>query len=319
MYHLGIATRVELESTMMRTDMQEAASRIRHQPASYCRGNPGSYFFEERVWRNVTSPADEIMVSRWLDVRTTSRTEEAVTPTNCYFFGVALKTTRLKLTAEHRTIFEGIMPEGTLYVSAPSRRLAARFDAPCDFLHFHVAATYFTAPKDMEHVLPTEDLNGLVLLRDELAARLAKTLLGRGERVDETFARCIGQTLALRLALLEPPRAKARALPKWRLRRVEDHVNRNLHRSIRLADLAQVAGLSRMHFAKQFRAATGYRPHEYLLHQRIEQAKSLLLETKSPLVEIALAVGFCTQAHFSTVFKHITGETPARWRCASQN
>jgi AraC-like DNA-binding protein len=51
---------------------------------------------------------------------------------------------------------------------------------------------------------------------------------------------------------------------------------------------AQVAGLSRMHFAKQFRAATGYRPHNYLLYQRIEIAKATLSSTDTPLAEIAL-------------------------------
>ena len=74
-----------------------------------------------------------------------------------------------------------------------------------------------------------------------------------------------------------------------------------------------------MHFAAQFRAATGYRPREYLLHQRIEHAKSLLSNTEMPLAEVALTVGFSTQAHFSTVFKRITSETPARWRCASKS
>jgi len=88
------------------------------------------------------------------------------------------------------------------------------------------------------------------------------------------------------------------------------------HHSRRAADLAKVAGLSRMHFAAQFRAATGYRPCEYLLHQRIEHAKSLLSNTETPLAEVALTVGFCTQAHFSTVFKRITSETLASWRCA---
>jgi AraC-like DNA-binding protein len=109
------------------------------------------------------------------------------------------------------------------------------------------------------------------------------------------------------------------ALPKWRLRRVEEHVKAHFDHCISLSDLARVAGLSRMHFAAQFRAATGYRPREYLLHQRIEHAKSLLSDSEMPLAEIALAVGFCTQAHFSTVFKRIAGETPARWRCASKN
>jgi AraC family transcriptional regulator len=86
-----------------------------------------------------------------------------------------------------------------------------------------------------------------------------------------------------------------------------------------LFELAKVAGLSRMHFAAQFRAATGYRLREYLLHQRIERAKSLLSNSETALAEVALTVGFCTQAHFSTVFKRMTGDTPARWRCASRN
>jgi len=75
-----------------------------------------------------------------------------------------------------------------------------------------------------------------------------------------------------------------------------------------------VAGLSKMHFAAQFRAATGYRPHEYLLHQRVERAKAMLSSLEMPLVEVALSVGFRAQAHFSTVFKRLTGETPGRWR-----
>ncbi len=118
----------------------------------------------------------------------------------------------------------------------------------------------------------------------------------------------------------EPPQVRPRvnALPKWRLRRVEQYVADHFDRCISLSELANVAGLSRMHFAAQFRAATGYRPREYLLQHRIEQAKTLLATTERPLAEIALAVGFSTQAHFSTVFKRISAQSPARWRLASK-
>lgn len=121
------------------------------------------------------------------------------------------------------------------------------------------------------------------------------------------------------LARPELPRAKVNALPKWRLRRVEQHIVAHFERNISLSELADVAGLSRMHFAAQFRAATGYRPREYLLNHRIEHAKSLLTTTQHPLAEIALAVGFSTQAHFSTVFKRISSQTPARWRATATN
>jgi AraC-like DNA-binding protein len=101
------------------------------------------------------------------------------------------------------------------------------------------------------------------------------------------------------------------------LKRVREFVNAHLDDALSLGDLAAVAGLSRMHFAAQFRAATGYSPHEYLLYQRIESAKSMLSGTDMSLAEVALSVGFQTQPHFSTVFKRHTGESPARWRRAN--
>lgn len=277
----------------------------------------------ERRWRQLEQGLDgaikDITISRWMDAENTCRREEATTPADRYFIGIALRTTRLRLTRERQIIFDGVMPAGTLYVSAPSKQLSAQFDAPFDFLHFHVPAGYLAVQRSTTRIIAAEDLNDLVLLRDSFAGQLAKALLENGDPADRSFARCVGQTLAMHVARLEFPRTKVNALPKWRLRRVEEYVKANFDRCITLSDLAKVAGLSRMHFAAQFRAATGYRPREYLLHQRVEQAKSLLSGTETSLAEIALAVGFCTQAHFSTVFKRITGETPARWRCASRD
>jgi AraC-like DNA-binding protein len=106
----------------------------------------------------------------------------------------------------------------------------------------------------------------------------------------------------------------ARALQPWRLKRVLDYVDQNLSARLTLQDLATVSGLSRMHFAAQFRAAIGVRPHEYLLQQRIRYAEELLKQATIPLVEVALSVGFQTQAHFTTVFKRIAGTTPSDWR-----
>jgi AraC-like DNA-binding protein len=279
--------------------------------------------YGERHWRqlghSVCGATEDIEISRWTDPGNTSRREEATTPADRYFIGIALKTTRLRLSRGRQTIFEGVMPAGTLYVSAPLKQLSAQFDAPFDFLHFHVSADYFRMQGSTTPFIPAEDLNDLVLLRNSFAEQLAKALIENRDTDDRKFARCIGQTLAMHVARLECPRSRVNALPKWRLRRVEEFVKANFDRCVSLSDLAEVAGLSRMHFAAQFRTATGYRPREYLLHQRIEQAKSLLSDTETPLAEIALAVGFCTQAHFSTVFKRITGETPARWRSVSRN
>ncbi|OPY98760.1 AraC family transcriptional regulator [Bradyrhizobium sacchari] len=107
-----------------------------------------------------------------------------------------------------------------------------------------------------------------------------------------------------------------RSLQKWRLKRVMQYIDDNLDAKVTLQHLAAVAGLSRMHFAAQFRAAVGMRPHDYLLKRRIERAQELLQRADVSLVDIALTVGFQTQAHFTTVFKRFVGDTPYQWRSA---
>ena len=107
-------------------------------------------------------------------------------------------------------------------------------------------------------------------------------------------------------------------LPKWRLKRVVDYVNAHLASRITLADLASAAGRTRMHFAAQFRVATGSRPHDFVLRRRIERAQQLLRDPSLALADIALSVGFQNQAHFTTVFKRFTGATPHRWRRSTQ-
>ena len=115
-------------------------------------------------------------------------------------------------------------------------------------------------------------------------------------------------------AFSQPAERRRSALPKWRIRRLEEFLTANIEKRIGLDDMAAAVGLSKMHFAAQFRVATGYRPHEYLLFKRIERAKALMMASRMQLVEVAFATGFNAQAHFSTVFKRFTGMTPAQWK-----
>jgi len=116
-------------------------------------------------------------------------------------------------------------------------------------------------------------------------------------------------------AVTGPARARGGGtLPKWRLARVLTYIETNMGERITLANLAATAGLSRMYFAKQFRATTGMRPHDFVLRKRIARAQRMLAETSDALVDIALSVGFQTQAHFTTVFKKFAGYTPYQFR-----
>jgi AraC family transcriptional regulator len=109
-------------------------------------------------------------------------------------------------------------------------------------------------------------------------------------------------------------RRRISALADWRLKRVAAFVEKHLAKPLTLAEIASAAGLTRMHFAAQFRVATGLRPREYVMRRRIERAQCLLAGGALSIVEVALSVGFQNQAHFSTVFRRYVGQTPARWR-----
>ena len=161
--------------------------------------------------------------------------------------------------------------------------------------------------------------------RDRAIERLARALLSSEDvhgLFDETYANAVSVAIITRLitvyvdSLSRRTERPSRGLQQWRLQRVLDYVDAHLADAITLADMAEVAGLTRMHFARQFRIATGIRPHEFLLRRRIHIAQNLLRSSRAALAEIALSVGFQAQPHFTTIFKRIVGETPHRWRIA---
>jgi AraC family transcriptional regulator len=203
-----------------------------------------------------------------------------------------------------------------LHVSGPSHILAAEFHEPCDFVHLYVSNDYLRRRQEATFSCPsssTWDMNDYVV-RDPLVGQLGRTLVDGHHANDQLYTKSVGETIVMRLVGLRQQQKNISSLPKRRLRRVLDYVDASIDERISLADLAGVAGLSRMHFASQFRVATGYSPHEYLLSRRIDRAKALISGGNVPLVEVALSVRFHAQSHFSTVFRHFTGETPARWR-----
>jgi AraC family transcriptional regulator len=54
----------------------------------------------------------------------------------------------------------------------------------------------------------------------------------------------------------------------------------------------------------------GRAPHQYLLSQRLEQARRLLELPGARLAEVAQRTGFADQAHFTRLFKRTYGLPP---------
>jgi AraC family transcriptional regulator len=76
------------------------------------------------------------------------------------------------------------------------------------------------------------------------------------------------------------------------LRRILEYVRENLQADVSLHDLAQLAQIDEYRFSRWFKQSTGLPPHQYVLRQRIELAKSLLRNPAVPLAEVALRCGF---------------------------
>src|SRR5262249_11998892 len=119
--------------------------------------------------------------------------------------------------------------------------------------------------------------DGYALLETYSSAQLLRfaTFLRRAAEVQETL------TAQLR-TWLELPASPARrthlhgGLSPAALRRVQLFVEANLHRPIRLQDLAARAALSPYHFARAFRTSAGATPRAFVESRRIERAKRLL-------------------------------------------
>lgn len=108
-------------------------------------------------------------------------------------------------------------------------------------------------------------------------------------------------------------RAGISKLSAWRLRRVTDFIEDNYFRIIRLQELAELAGLSETYFCSAFKASTGVSPHTWQMKRRIARAQAILVESPVSLTQVAALVGFSDQAHFTRVFKKLSGTTPAAW------
>jgi AraC family transcriptional regulator len=118
--------------------------------------------------------------------------------------------------------------------------------------------------------------------------------------------------------LLAPRRLERRrdgALPRGRLRAVVEFIEEHLEAGATLEQTAEVARLSSYHFARQFKAATGLPPHQYLIMRRVERAKDLLRAGADlALAQVAARAGFSDQSQLSHHFKRLVGVTPGQFR-----
>jgi AraC family transcriptional regulator len=129
----------------------------------------------------------------------------------------------------------------------------------------------------------------------------------------ESAAIVIAQRLVLRGVGRLTPKPRP-GLPPAVLRRAKEFLHERMNRNPGIAELSAAVGMSVDHFSRMFKRSTGLAPHQYLSDIRLERAKRLLAEGRTPIIEIAYEIGYANPSQFSAFFRKRTGLSPSAFR-----
>lgn len=137
----------------------------------------------------------------------------------------------------------------------------------------------------------------------ELAGRVADQMIHTAIRSEEDHQRL---SAPIRIGARHP-----------RLAQIVARMEANIEEPISPARLAQEAGMSPRQLERLFARYLGRSPKRYYMEIRLERASNLLAQTEMSVIEIALACGFASAAHFSKCYRATYGSTPYRQRGAA--
>jgi len=179
-----------------------------------------------------------------------------------------------------------------------------------------------TSPVEGRRIDPIISFDRCDLANDPVVHHLGICLNTARSRPSEMSPLCADHIASALQAYLKqahnvvslPPPAARGGLAPWQLRRAKEMLVSRLDEPISLAELARACKLSPGHLARAFRQTTGQPPHRWLMEQRIEKAKQLLVDSTLSLAQIAQKCGFADQSHFTRVFAQLVQWSPGQWR-----
>ncbi|HSE31113.1 MAG TPA: AraC family transcriptional regulator [Pyrinomonadaceae bacterium] len=221
----------------------------------------------------------------------------------------------------------GTQTRGSICVLPAGLRHKARLSGPCEHLALYVDPSLINRAAAQSKLSTRYEIVERYSRGDPIIANIGSALLAELDSEGlsgRLYAESLTNVLAVHLLRHyttegEHGQVSAGGLSPQKLRRVTEFIADNFASDISLAELAQVAGMSSFHFAREFKKATGTTPHQYLIKFRVDHAKALLADRDLPLVEVGLRAGFSHQSHFTRLFRRITGTTPHLYRVALES
>ncbi|MBD5456523.1 MAG: helix-turn-helix transcriptional regulator [Lachnospiraceae bacterium] len=81
-----------------------------------------------------------------------------------------------------------------------------------------------------------------------------------------------------------------------------------------IGQVAEEVHLNPVYFGRVFKSVKNMSFKQYLLKQKVERAKMLLLTTDASIMEISCAVGISNASYFTKLFKQIVGILPSDYK-----
>jgi AraC family transcriptional regulator len=219
-------------------------------------------------------------------------------------------------TREHQ--FEGWVKPGDIYLLPAGTELFWRWESKFSLLCLELTPAFLQQIAELCNECPTPvDFPLRMRFRDpkllQIGSWFAEELNGGqgGRLYVESLTNILGIHFVRHYTTNSPVyAAPPDHLSNFQLSEVIDYMRAHLQRDISLTELAQAANVSPQHLVRLFKRATGFAPHQYLIHLRIQRAKELLMRGGMTISEIAALTGFADQSHLSRHFKRIVGCTP---------
>lgn len=100
----------------------------------------------------------------------------------------------------------------------------------------------------------------------------------------------------------------------YRLQPTLDYIEEHLDQGITVEFLAGAIGMSTAYFCRFFQKEMGCSPYQFIIQQRVERAKAILLERELSISEVALRCGFSSHSQLNHHFRNLLGITPKEYR-----
>ncbi|MEL7311653.1 MAG: AraC family transcriptional regulator [Pseudomonadota bacterium] len=104
-------------------------------------------------------------------------------------------------------------------------------------------------------------------------------------------------------------------LTKRAVQIVNDFLIENIDRHVAVSEMAETVGISRHHFSRRFKVATGETPHQFAIRGKLDHAAKMLeAEDRESVLSISNSIGYANPAQFAKVFRRHFGLSPRKWR-----